>query len=194
MQNFLLSSLKDLPLSEEEHARVNSASTSMKFAKGETVFAQGEVCPKVYLIRSGVVKLSYLTLEGKELIKSFVAEGGTFGSLFSQLCQGPSTYSAIALEALTVETVDYSLLEQLATSNAQMQNLLVGFFQQLALKKEIREYELLCLSAGERYQNFCREFPNLVTRIKQADLALYLGITPIALSRIKNRGASEILS
>jgi len=62
-----------------------------------------------------------------------------------------------------------------------------NFTQWLGLKKEIREYRLLCLSAEEAYKDFLQMNPKLLERLTQVDIARYLGITPIALSRIKKR-------
>jgi CRP/FNR family transcriptional regulator, anaerobic regulatory protein len=174
--------------------RVGQSLRVQFFKKGEAIFKSGEVCTNVYLIRSGLVKLSYWTRDGKELIKSFIDEGGIFGSLYSQLTGKGSTYSAIALEDVEIDTLSYSILETLCRDNPDFQSALLGFFQQLALSKEIREYEFLCLSAQERYQNFCTYNLDLAKRIKQVDMALYLGITPVALSRLKHRKTSGIRS
>lgn len=176
-----------LPVSEDEKYRVGQSIRPQVFKKGATIFNNGEVCTDVYLIRSGLVKLGYCTRDGKELIKSFIAEGGVFGSLYSQLTGKGATYSAVALEDVEVDTLSYSILEALCRNNPELRNLLLSFFQQLALSKEMREYEFLCLSAQDRYQSFCDRNLDLVARIKQADLALYLGITPVALSRLKHR-------
>ena len=43
------------------------------------------------------------------------------------------------------------------------------------------------LSPVQRYRLFLDEEPALAARIPQKDLALYLGITPVALSRIRGR-------
>lgn len=174
-------------MSEAQRDRLRKRTRTMTFDKGAPVFSQGEICRQVYYICSGIVKLSYLTLGGKEMIKSFISEEQMFGSLQSQLTGGESTFSAIALEPLTVDVLDYSELQKIIDNNPQTQKLMLYFFQQLSLKKEKREYELLCLSAGLRYQKLCEENPGLVRRIKQVDLAHYLGITPIALSRLKHR-------
>ena len=176
-----------MPLTEQERENVSASVKTACFNKGDVVFKQGELCQRIYYIRTGLVKLSYLTLEGKELIKSFIDEGQMFGSLSSQLTGKASTFSAIALEDLHVDVLEYTVLREVIENNAAMQKILLQFFQQLALKKEIREYELLCLSAQQRYEKICEESPDIVARIKQADLALYLGITPIALSRLKHR-------
>lgn len=178
-----------LPVSDEDKHRAGQSIRAQSFKKGEAVFKSGEVCTNIYLIRSGLVKLSYWTRDGKELIKSFIAEGGVFGSLYSQLTGKGATYSAIALEDVEVDTLSYSIMEALSKNNPDLQNVLLSFFQQLALFKETREYEFLCLSVQDRYQSFCDQNIDLVKRIKQADLALYLGITPVALSRLKHREA-----
>mgnify|MGYP000029324209 FL=1 len=176
-----------LPVSEGDRHRLGQSIRVQAFKRGTTIFNSGEVCTDIYLIRSGLVKLDYCTRDGKELIKSFIAEGEVFGSLYSQLTGKGATYSAVALEDVEVDMLSYSVLEALCKNNPELQNVLLSFFQQLALSKEIREYEFLCLSAQDRYQSFCDQNPDLVTRIRQADLALYLGITPVALSRLKHR-------
>ena len=187
MKKKALPSLFGFPVSDDDQDRISAAVRTQHFKKNEIIFAQGEVCQQIYVIRSGLVKLSYLTLQGKEAIKSFISEDELFGSLYSQLTGGGSTFSAVALEDLDVEVLDYSLLQKLIERSPDLQKMLMHFFQQLALKKEIREYEFLCLSAKQRYDKLCTESPALVKRIKQRDLALYLGITPIALSRLKHR-------
>jgi len=183
----LFKSLVDFPVSDEDKRYLNQSIKLEKYKKDESVFRQGEICPKVYFIGTGLVKLSYLTLEGKEYIKSFISENEMFGSLQSQLSGGGSSFSAIAMEELELEVLDFSIMKELIERYPALQKLLLGFFQQLALKKEIREYEFLCLSAQQRYENFCLNYPEMSARIKQSELALYLGITPIALSRLKHR-------
>ena len=97
------------------------------------MFRQGEVCPDIYFIRSRLVKLSYLTLDGKEFIKSFIQEGEVFGSLYSQLYGGGSPFNAIALEDLNVEVLAFSLLQELGQRHPLFQQFVLHFFQQLDL-------------------------------------------------------------
>lgn len=185
-----ISSLNDLAGllgSEKQRQQLTQSTKPLSFDKGEAIIEQGVVCRDIYFLRSGLVKMSYLTFEGKEFIKSFITEGGFFGSLHSQLTGEGSTFSVVSLEALEVEKMPYAVLENLLKNDTTLQLHFMRFFQQLALKKELREYELLCLSAQQRYEKLCEQQPDLVRRVRQADLALYLGITPIALSRLKHR-------
>ncbi|MBL4788193.1 MAG: hypothetical protein JKY60_03815, partial [Kordiimonadaceae bacterium] len=75
----------------------------------------------------------------------------------------------------------------LAADNKLIADRMTDLLLSLAMKKERREYELLCLSAEQRYRLLLERQPDLVSKIKQQDIALYLGITPVALSRIKKR-------
>ena len=63
-------------------------------------------------------------------------------------------------------------------------------FSFISQKKEQREYEFLNFSAEERYQKFAAENAQLIDHLTQNDVARYLGITPVALSRIKKRTAN----
>ncbi|MCU7918237.1 MAG: Crp/Fnr family transcriptional regulator [Candidatus Thiodiazotropha sp. (ex Epidulcina cf. delphinae)] len=191
MNNFSLSDFDSLPLSDRDRLLFDQSNTRLTVKKKSKLLNQGDVCPEIYFLRSGLVKLCYHTLDGKEYIKSFIKEGGMFGSLNSVLNNAGSTFSAIALEDSIVDAVAYTRLLNLLSKYPQLHTASLNFFQQLALKKEMREYELLCLSAQQRYEKFCREEAALMHRIKQTDLASYLGITPVALSRMKNK--SQIL-
>ena len=187
MSTLSFAGFESLPISESDKHRLAREVDVLKFHKGELIIRQNECCSRVFFIRSGLIKLSYITLEGKEFIKSFLQKGDLLGSLYSQISGGGSTFNAEAMDAVEVEALDYCIFQELIEKNTSLQLFALNFFRHLALKKEMREYELLCLSAEQRYERFCEKHPLLVKKIKQADLALYLGITPIALSRIKHR-------
>ena len=158
-----------------------------QFTKGANIFDQGETCPDVFVMTQGLVKLHYITLDGKEWIKSFIVDQGVFGSRASQSLGQPSTFSATCLEDCVVFRLPYKAFESLCTGDPKLAAMTFRFFQWVGLRKELREHDLLCLSAEERYRNFLNDTPALAERITQMDMARYLGITPIALSRIKSR-------
>ena len=59
------------------------------------------------------------------------------------------------------------------------------------VRKEIREIRLVTLSAEERYELFLNEYPGLEHRIPWYYIASFLGITPVALSRIRRKKREE---
>ena len=50
-----------------------------------------------------------------------------------------------------------------------------------------READLAQRSAGERYQELLATQPDIVDRVPLHQIAAWLGITPVALSRIRRR-------
>jgi CRP-like cAMP-binding protein len=158
-----------------------------RFVKGTDIFGQGEICPDVFVMTEGLVKLHYITFDGKEWIKSFIVDKGVFGSRASQSLGQPSTFSATCLEDCFAFRLPYKTFESVCTGDPKLAVMVFRFFQWVGLRKELREHDLLCLSAEERYLNFLNDNPALAGRITQLDMARYLGITAIALSRIKGR-------
>lgn len=160
-------------------------------SKGSYLFRQGDQVENLYIIRAGLVKAYYETYNGKEMIKSFIKEGGAIGSMRAIVNKEPTPFTVLCLEDSVVIGVKYSTLFALVEQNGEFTRGLNTMLLHLAQKKEQREYELLCLSAEERYQNFCQREPDLIRRLSQKDIARYLGITAVALSRIKRRMRSK---
>jgi CRP/FNR family transcriptional regulator, anaerobic regulatory protein len=158
-----------------------------QFHPGEDIFSQGDVNPDIFVLTDGLVKLHYITHDGKEWIKSFIMDKGLLGSRASQSLGLPSPYAATCLETSQVYSLPYKTFETMCSEDPALSAMAFQFFQWLGLKKELREHDLLCLSAEERYRKFLIDKPDLAQRITQVDMARYLGITPIALSRIKGR-------
>jgi len=169
------------------HPELKVLGVETHYKKGTHILVQGTVCKDVFCMNRGLLKLYYNTLEGKEWIKSFVADKGMVGSRSSQTLGMPSPFSILCMEDTDIIRYPYELFSQVCSSDQELSKALFGFTQWLGLKKEMREYRLLCLSAEEAYADFMASSPKLVERLTQIDIARYLGITPIALSRIKKR-------
>lgn len=154
---------------------------------GETLFRADMAHPFVYFVESGIIKMIYETYDGDAWVKAFVAEGRFFASLAAFSPGGLTSFSAIAACAASVESLPYHILDQLGDRHAQWQRALRRSFELYAFRKECRERDLLTLSAEERYRRFIEEYPHIARRVTDRDIAGYVRVTPVALSRIKAR-------
>jgi CRP-like cAMP-binding protein len=161
---------------------------------GETIFDQDEPHPYIYVIETGLVKLTYLRADGEEWIKSFATEGRFFASLSALLPMGRATFSAVAIEACRLERIPFATLQALVDTDLGWSRMLRNALMILAERKERRERQFLTLDPEERYRSLIAEEPDLVLRAPQKDLAGYLGITPVGLSRIAKRVRAEALT
>lgn len=167
------------------------AGTLRHYSKGTYIFRQGERSDNILLIYQGLAKAYYKTLEGKEFIKSFLTAGEFIASLNTLESDKPSAFSVLSLEYTVGREIPQREFKKLLHENPDISRQFTTVLINLAMKKEQREYELLCLSPEERYRLFCVQNSTIERRITQNDIARYLGITPAALCRIRKRFTSE---
>lgn len=166
---------------------VADALTLRTLEPGSTVFLQDVEHPFVYAVRKGLLKLSYLSEDGTEWIKSFAHEGRFFASIAALQPKGRTSFMATAIEASVIERLDYRLLAELSQRHLAWSHALQVMTLAFAARKEARERELLTLNAQGRYLAFCTAHPDLQRRVPQKDLARHLGVTPVGLNRIVMR-------
>ncbi len=151
------------------------------------VFMQGDEDRSLYVVKQGLLKAYYLLEEGKETIKSFLFPGDIIGSMTAAYSAEQCSFSLICLQDSELIKIPFGKLYETIQSRPELALSVINLLLNFSMKKERREYELLCLSAEERYQLLLERSPKIAEFVTQNDIARYLGITPVALSRIKKR-------
>lgn len=164
-----------------------------KLKPRESAFREDEICPRIYVVRSGLLKQFYTKEDGSEWIKSFTGAGDLFACL-DGLAGGKTSFASIAIEPSVVESVDWRVIERLADEDIAWQKAVRLAFQYLAQLKVRRERDLLMLTAEELYRKFASESPELAQRAPQKDLAAFPGVTPVGLNRIIRRSPRASVS
>jgi hypothetical protein len=115
-------------------------------------------------------------------------ENGVAGSYYSFLTDSPCGFSIQALEETeTIVLPDLDTLNDLHDRHPCWERLSRKNVENLVFIKEAREKELLLDSLEVRYQRFLRLFPGLTERVPQYHIASFLGVTDVALSRIRKK-------
>lgn len=166
---------------------VQSEGRELIVEAGGHVFLQGDEDRFIYKVKTGLLKAYYTSEDGKENIKSFIMPGGQIGSLAANHAGQPSTFSLMAVSQTQLVSVRFSGLYEASQSDAELASEIVNFLLAFGIRKEIREFELLCLSAEDRYKRLLEQSPELLELVTQNEIARYLGVTPVGLSRIKKR-------
>jgi CRP-like cAMP-binding protein len=180
---------EDLPIAEDvdDHVRL------LQLDKGQVLFEMGQPHPYLHVIRRGCVKTVYRRANGDEWIQDFLAEGAFFGSVTAMAPGGVCSYACEALEPCEIERIGYAWIEAKARQHPAWQAALLCGWKDYASRKEWREHDLLTLSPPQRYAAFVARHAGLAQRLPQKELARYLGITPVSLSRIRSRLQSQAL-
>lgn len=160
--------------------------TPRAYRRGEQVFGQGSPDQTLRFLRRGVVRLAYEHEDGRLFSKSILLEGDLVASA-TALAGGATTFSATALTEVVLEALPYPAVQRLMARHIAWERVARKLFADLARVKERREFEFLTLSAEERWRGLLARRPDVATRVSQAEIAALIGITPVALSRIKAR-------
>lgn len=157
-----------------------------QLSAGSVLLRQGERTDRVWQIERGLVRCYFLSADGRERNRSFHAEGSWVGSGVPPLAT-VSTYTIEALEPLSLVELAYDTLHRWLELLPRLQSVLNdGVSTNFDLQTR-READLLLLDAAGRYQAFLNDHADVAGRIPLHHVASYLGITPVALSRIRSR-------
>lgn len=146
----------------------------------------GEISNNIYLIKKGCLREWY-NKDGKDITFQFFFEGQPIASIDSFMNQTPSLFTIESIEPTTILSIGKTDFEKLLIAYPEFKSGFLDFIFQ-----RFRNYEQLFLSRikdtpQERYEDLIKKHPEIIKRVPQHYIASFLGITPISLSRIKNR-------
>jgi CRP-like cAMP-binding protein len=157
------------------------------FAVDDFLVRSGDPDDTLYLLNAGLVRLFYLTPDGRERNKAFYRTGQVTGPVSAALTDSPAPFSIQCMEP--VEAICFSFrslaeaADRVAGINALRQQLLAEAF----VRNEQREAMLLTCNAEQRYHWLLDNEADLIGRVAQFHIASYLGIDPVSLSRLKRK-------
>lgn len=168
---------------EEEAARLLSFARPLALSPKECLWHAGDHPDLLIRVVRGLLRAKVVLADGREYIKEFYWEGDEFLDFHHLLSGEPARYSVEALEPCQLQLFKLADLRQLPSWPCWYRHLIEV---QLRIKEE-KELLLLTESPQARYQHFLQCFPTLDARVPDHQIAAYLGITPISLSRIRKR-------
>ncbi len=147
---------------------------------------EGKIARKLYLVRKGCLRLFFYN-EGKDITFQFFFEGDFVASFDSLYKRTPSLFYLESIEPTEVMVVRRDDFFNFLENNQAMRHL----FEEKLIDR-FHVYQQLFLSRiknspQQRYEELLREHPNIIKRVPQHYIASYLGMTPVSLSRIRNR-------
>jgi CRP-like cAMP-binding protein len=156
-----------------------------RFKKGSDFIKKGKTNKNEYFVLEGVCKSYLVNPEGEEITISFFTENSILSPFTTRTSKGVSILNFQALTDLELASIDASVFEQLMVENLEVRN-----FGNTVLRNELqvkvnKEIGLASLTARERLINFRKHFPQLENIVPHTDIATYLGITNISLSRLR---------
>jgi CRP-like cAMP-binding protein len=180
------------PLPPGGRERILAISRLATVAKGGYFLHAGERPARVGFMTEGWLRYFHTDAEGREYIRYFCS-GNNFVSSQSALVKGePSEFSIQAIEDSRLVVFEYRRWLALTESHPAWGIIHQAILDQALMAAERRERSLILEDAAARYGRFLEEYPGVEDHVRQYDIASYLGISPVTLSRIRgSRAASD---
>jgi Cyclic nucleotide-binding domain. len=180
-----LTSLSTTPLSEEQWDHIMATMRLKIFRKKQYFLQEGDICKYFGFIISGAMRQYRVDDKGVEHIIRLSVEDWWVGDRESWTMLTPSIYNIDAWENTEVLLVTKADLLRLSNAIPAYDEMVRAIIEKYTIAIQKRVNAAISMPAHMRYENFVREYPQLVQRFPQHIIASYLGITKETLSRVR---------
>ncbi|HEY1406449.1 MAG TPA: Crp/Fnr family transcriptional regulator [Spirochaetota bacterium] len=181
----IISAVSDVPADETKI--LLDIAHPQEIREGDYFLHEGDIPDRFAFVSSGLFRYFYIDKKGNDCTKGFFPEDTIISSYSAMIQNRGSHFSIKALEDSVVLVIHNSDWVRLRRERPVWNLFLIAILEKGYGVKESREREFLLSDARERYLTFLKTFPGMEDRIPQHLIASYIGITPVALSRIRKK-------
>ncbi|MFN3848144.1 MAG: Crp/Fnr family transcriptional regulator [Spirosomataceae bacterium] len=179
------------PISNDSWEQFSGLFKIKYLKKGEIFINQGEFAKEIGFLRSGVMRGFFRDDNGNEYNKHIFVTPCFIGGYASLITKRPNLIIQEALTDCEVFVANFNDYETLFDTYPEIERVARRLAEIFFVVKEQKEIEIVLLDAEKRYEIFKKQYPQIEQLIPQYQIASYLGITPIQLSRIRRKSAKS---
>jgi CRP-like cAMP-binding protein len=158
----------------------------MVFAKGTIPSVEGEIEKQIYYLVSGSLKCVIQSEKGDRIL-DFILAGKLFSSVVSVISQTPANVHLKCVSDCVVDVIDFEELKTACKTSIKANEFLIHFISDQYITRVGKEKDLISKSVEQRYFELLENRKELFVNIPSTDIAKYLGIHPLSLSRLKKQ-------
>ncbi|MGG5210178.1 Crp/Fnr family transcriptional regulator [Chryseobacterium sp. MIQD13] len=170
-------------LDENDKQKLLGMVKIINYPANKIVLYRGDETDHVGVIAKGLIR----AYDKKNKTVWFFHENNVYGSIEVLMQKRPSSLTYETLEETTIFLFNYNDLENNINKHPNISALLLMFWRKTAMEIYHKFSSFLHLSPEKRYLNLLNHNSKLILRVKSKDLATYLGMHPVSLSRLKKR-------
>ena len=172
-------------MTHDELDTLESILVPMKFAKGEMILKEGEICRNIYYIEHGLVRQFYFKND-KEVTEHLGVDHTIFMCIESLFKEEPTHLQVQAIEPTLLYALPKARLEEVALHNVNIQILYRKILEESLIISQVHADLLRFESAQSRYKRMCKMSPQVVLRAPLVYIASYLQMARETLSRVRS--------
>ncbi|MGC2873388.1 Crp/Fnr family transcriptional regulator [Ihubacter sp. mB4P-1] len=173
---------------------LSEAAEMIEIKRGQQVAELGTPPQYAYFLISGVFRAFYINGKGEDVTDFFVYRSGAL-MVSSYDLKSPAPVNVVAASELQCIRISMERFQGLLHQYHEVacrynEYLTYGLREHTQLKQVMNKYD-----CEQRYQWFLKSYPGLIQQIWLKDIASFLDMTPVTLSRIrrKMRGGGQCI-
>ena len=171
-------------MTHDELDVLESILVPMKFAKGEMILREGEICENIYYIERGLIRQFYVKHD-KQITEHLGEDHTIFMCIESLFKEEPTRIQVEALEPSVIYALPKQRLEEVSIRNVNIQMLYRKILEESLILSQVHADLVRFETAQARYKMMCKRWPQVVLRAPLVYIASYLQMTPETLSRVR---------
>lgn len=172
------------PLPDSSARKIEAVTDEMTVRKNTVVISAGRICHDILFVAEGIVR-AYSYADGRDITFWIGAEGAVALSMQGYINNRSGYENIVTLEDCRLYRTTVAQLHGLYEADINLANWGRRFAEKELLRTESSLIPQLFTTGKERYERLLQEQPGLLNRIPLENLASYLGLTPVSLSRIR---------
>lgn len=186
--NNIISSI--YPISDKAFGEIEKLLVHEVYSKGDIIISKNKRNNKEYFSLKGITKSYLINSSGKEITLSFFIDNSIFTPHTIRSSKNFSTHYFKALTNVELASINAIAFNKLMNEHMEIRNFANTVLQKELKSKVKKEISLASLSAKERLKEFRQEYQLLENLISHSDIASFLGITNVSLSRLRNSSSN----
>ncbi|HEA21365.1 hypothetical protein LCGC14_0708420 [marine sediment metagenome] len=174
-------------LNEVEKLQIIASFSVIDIQKKQQILEQGKLCKRIYFVESGSLRAFNIGVDGKTSTIMFAVKDWWITDMNAFVKKCPSLFYIEALETSKVVALEFDALERLCETVPKLERFFRILFQNAYIREQQRALQSISMTTDQRYRQFIMNYPAIVQKVTQKQIASYLGITPEFLSAIKNK-------
>nr|WP_315195736.1 Crp/Fnr family transcriptional regulator [uncultured Flavobacterium sp.] len=187
MYSILKNIAQHVALTREEQELFLSKTETQHYKAKTVLLNSGEICKHSYFVNSGILRSFNINDNIVEHVLSFACSGWWISDMYSLLSQKPGNLFIQVIEDAEVIILSKENQEILYKEIPQLERFFRILTENSLVAHQQRLMDNLSLTAEERFEKFCKKYPDLIYNIPQKQIASYLGVTPEFFSKMKSR-------
>ena len=166
--------------------KILNAFELQSFKKNDFVVEEGKTSRYMGFVESGMFQY-YVIQDGEERTNYVSIENTFFASVLSFISETASLENVKALVDGSISMISKTNLKILLNEIPAFKDFYIGLLEATLCGIDASRYDLIVLTAEQRYEKMLKNEPHLLQQIPLQHLASMLAVTPRHLSRIRSK-------